>query len=253
MVTFEGTVRNNTKGRRTLCLDYECYESMALKMMAADRPEIAGCPRSRARRHGAPPGPAADRRDQRRRDRHRAAPPPGLRGRARRHQPPEEDASPSGRRSTSWTAKSGWKESGIDDVPRRLCSCRAGGTVRRLLLAPQERPVIRVDVDLVRVVATVKNHRRPARRRARQGRLRNLRQRSQAGDRGLRTPDRAAALGRPDDRYQRLHRQGTEVRDRFRQRASSRALLGEGNPEDMARALQLQLGGARTAAVSRAT
>jgi molybdopterin converting factor subunit 1 len=33
VVTFEGTVRNNTKGRATLCLDYECYESMALKMM----------------------------------------------------------------------------------------------------------------------------------------------------------------------------------------------------------------------------
>jgi molybdopterin synthase catalytic subunit len=34
VVNFEGTVRNNTKGRPTLCLDYECYESMALKMMA---------------------------------------------------------------------------------------------------------------------------------------------------------------------------------------------------------------------------
>jgi molybdopterin synthase catalytic subunit len=34
VVTFEGTVRNNTKGRATRFLDYECYESMALKMMA---------------------------------------------------------------------------------------------------------------------------------------------------------------------------------------------------------------------------
>ena len=34
VVTFEGTVRNHTKGRSTRCLDYECYESMALKMMA---------------------------------------------------------------------------------------------------------------------------------------------------------------------------------------------------------------------------
>ena len=41
VVTFEGTVRNNTKGRRTLCLDYECYESMALKMMAQIAREIA--------------------------------------------------------------------------------------------------------------------------------------------------------------------------------------------------------------------
>ena len=28
------TVRNNTKRRPTLYLDYECYEPMALKMMA---------------------------------------------------------------------------------------------------------------------------------------------------------------------------------------------------------------------------
>jgi molybdopterin synthase catalytic subunit len=41
VVTFEGTVRNNTKERPTLCLDYECYESMALKMMARIGLEIA--------------------------------------------------------------------------------------------------------------------------------------------------------------------------------------------------------------------
>jgi len=41
VVTFEGTVRNNTRGRRTLCLDYECYEGMALKMMARIGQEIA--------------------------------------------------------------------------------------------------------------------------------------------------------------------------------------------------------------------
>jgi molybdopterin synthase catalytic subunit len=33
VVTFEGTVRNNTKGRATVCLDYEGYQSMALKVM----------------------------------------------------------------------------------------------------------------------------------------------------------------------------------------------------------------------------
>jgi molybdopterin synthase catalytic subunit len=32
-VTFEGVVRNNTRGRRTLYLDYESYEEMALKQM----------------------------------------------------------------------------------------------------------------------------------------------------------------------------------------------------------------------------
>jgi MoaE-MoaD fusion protein len=42
VVTFEGVVRNNTKGRPTLCLDYECYEAMALKMMAKIGCEIAG-------------------------------------------------------------------------------------------------------------------------------------------------------------------------------------------------------------------
>ena len=42
VVTFEGTVRNNTKGRPTLCLDYECYERMALKTMAQIGREIAG-------------------------------------------------------------------------------------------------------------------------------------------------------------------------------------------------------------------
>ena len=42
VVTFEGTVRNHTRGRATLCLDYECYESMALKMMAQIGVEIAG-------------------------------------------------------------------------------------------------------------------------------------------------------------------------------------------------------------------
>ena len=41
VVTFEGTVRNHTKGRSTRCLDYECYESMALKMMAQIGREIA--------------------------------------------------------------------------------------------------------------------------------------------------------------------------------------------------------------------
>jgi molybdopterin synthase catalytic subunit len=41
VVTFEGTVRNNTKGRATRCLDYEGYEAMALKTMAQIGREIA--------------------------------------------------------------------------------------------------------------------------------------------------------------------------------------------------------------------
>jgi MoaE-MoaD fusion protein len=42
VITFEGTVRNNTKGRRTLYLDYECYEPMAIKTLAEIGREIAG-------------------------------------------------------------------------------------------------------------------------------------------------------------------------------------------------------------------
>ena len=34
-VVFEGIVRNNTRGRRTLYLDYEAYEEMAIKQMEA--------------------------------------------------------------------------------------------------------------------------------------------------------------------------------------------------------------------------
>lgn len=41
IVHFEGVVRNNTKGRETRFLDYECYEGMAVKMMAAIGREIA--------------------------------------------------------------------------------------------------------------------------------------------------------------------------------------------------------------------
>jgi molybdopterin synthase catalytic subunit len=42
VVAFEGVVRNNTKGRATKFLDYDCYEPMALKMMAQIGREIAG-------------------------------------------------------------------------------------------------------------------------------------------------------------------------------------------------------------------
>jgi MoaE-MoaD fusion protein len=41
VVTFAGVVRNNTKGRATEYLDYECYEAMAIKVMADLGREIA--------------------------------------------------------------------------------------------------------------------------------------------------------------------------------------------------------------------
>jgi molybdopterin synthase catalytic subunit len=41
VVVFEGVVRNNTKGRGTLYLEYECYETMALQQMTRIGHEIA--------------------------------------------------------------------------------------------------------------------------------------------------------------------------------------------------------------------
>jgi molybdopterin synthase catalytic subunit len=41
VVTFEGVTRDNTKGRPTLYLDYECYETMAIRVMAQIGQELA--------------------------------------------------------------------------------------------------------------------------------------------------------------------------------------------------------------------
>jgi molybdopterin synthase catalytic subunit len=41
IVTFEGVTRNNSKGRATRYLEYECYEPLALKTMAEIGGEIA--------------------------------------------------------------------------------------------------------------------------------------------------------------------------------------------------------------------
>jgi molybdopterin synthase catalytic subunit len=41
VVVFEGVVRNNTKGRPTMHLEYECYEGMAREQMARIGREIA--------------------------------------------------------------------------------------------------------------------------------------------------------------------------------------------------------------------
>lgn len=42
IVTFAGVVRNNTRDRATLRLEYECYEPMAIRKMAEIGREIAG-------------------------------------------------------------------------------------------------------------------------------------------------------------------------------------------------------------------
>jgi molybdopterin synthase catalytic subunit len=41
VVTFEGVARNHSRGRRTLGLEYDCYEPMAIKVMARVGREIA--------------------------------------------------------------------------------------------------------------------------------------------------------------------------------------------------------------------
>jgi MoaE-MoaD fusion protein len=41
IVTFEGVVRDNSKGRKTRYLDYECYEAMAIAVLAQIGREIA--------------------------------------------------------------------------------------------------------------------------------------------------------------------------------------------------------------------
>jgi molybdopterin synthase catalytic subunit len=41
VIVFEGVVRNNSKGRATLFLDYECYELMAIRKIAEIGREIA--------------------------------------------------------------------------------------------------------------------------------------------------------------------------------------------------------------------
>jgi molybdopterin synthase catalytic subunit len=41
IVTFEGVTRNNTQGRATRYLEYECYQSMAIQVMAQIGREIA--------------------------------------------------------------------------------------------------------------------------------------------------------------------------------------------------------------------
>jgi molybdopterin synthase catalytic subunit len=41
IVTFQGVVRNNTRGRATLRLEYECYEGMAVRKMAEIGRDIA--------------------------------------------------------------------------------------------------------------------------------------------------------------------------------------------------------------------
>ena len=73
VVDFEGVVRNNTKGRATKFLDYECYEAMAIKTMAEIGRDIAATHAIGRIAMVHRLGRMRDRRDQRRRGGHRAA------------------------------------------------------------------------------------------------------------------------------------------------------------------------------------
>lgn len=54
VVTFEGITRNNTKGRPTRYLDYECYEPMAIQKMAEIGREIIAAAQPAQVQHSAP-------------------------------------------------------------------------------------------------------------------------------------------------------------------------------------------------------
>ena len=111
-VNFEGVARNNTKGRATRYLEYECYESMAVKIMAQLGREIAAefsigriamvhrLGRIEIGETSVAVVVTAP---------HRTA---RVRRRARRHQPLEADWFRCGRRNTSRTEKCGWTANG---------------------------------------------------------------------------------------------------------------------------------------------
>ena len=64
-VIFEGVVRDNTRGRRTLYLDYEAYEAMALKQMESLAVEARAALCGAGSVDRPPAGAAGDWRDER--------------------------------------------------------------------------------------------------------------------------------------------------------------------------------------------
>ena len=106
-VVFEGVVRNHTRGRRTLYLDYEAYEEMALKQMEELAERALADFKIRDVADRSSPGAAGDRRDQRA-DRGGFGPPGGLPSTpAAGSSIPSSVPCPSGRRSISKMARSG--------------------------------------------------------------------------------------------------------------------------------------------------
>ncbi len=110
-LVFEGVVRNQTRGRKTLYLDYEAYEEMALEQMESLADASCATVSDSRRGHGPPPGSARNRRDQR-------ADRGGLARIARPPLTPADGSStrssaryPSGRKSTLKTGRFGPTES----------------------------------------------------------------------------------------------------------------------------------------------
>jgi molybdopterin converting factor subunit 1 len=73
VVTFEGVVRNNSNGRKTLYLEYEAYEPMAVRKM-----EEIGAEAREKFRHRSSHGKARNRGNQRRHCRHSSSPPASI-------------------------------------------------------------------------------------------------------------------------------------------------------------------------------
>ena len=90
VVTFEGTVRNHTKGRATRCPGLRVLRSHGDQDDGPNRTRDRRRAPDRAGRHGAPPGTHVNRRNQRGGGRHRAASTSRVRGLARGHQPAQE-------------------------------------------------------------------------------------------------------------------------------------------------------------------
>ncbi len=91
VVVFDGIVRNNTRGRQTLHLDYEAYEEMAAKQMSELAARGAHAVRRAPCDDGSSAGPAGGGRDQRADRRGLGASRRGLRGLPLAHRHAQED------------------------------------------------------------------------------------------------------------------------------------------------------------------
>ena len=226
VVTFEGTVRNNTKGRADALPGLRMLREHGAQDDGPDRPGNRRRASDGPHSHGASPGPHADRRNQRGGDRHRPPPAAGFRGRARRHQPAEETRSHLEERALRGRRSLGGRRVGPEmyQWPARFRTARLPVGHSAPLYAPARAPCRsgagRSYRQGQREPGPRDRHRKNQAGRTRgeaaKGGFRNPGQRRAPGDRRVRAADGSAAFRRAAGGYQRLHRQGTEVRRRFR-------------------------------------